>query len=164
MSHLAEFNIIGRVGNIKTVGTTIRVNIGSSNPRKDNNGDWIDRTRWNEVTIFSDSTQNYVRNNICIGDLIHVKGSIAQSAYQRNDETVYGVTLACTEINRLAKSPNRGDAGTDMNDPDTAMHDADPSRHGVPPADTPAEPAVAKQSRKRTAKTEALHVDDDIPF
>ncbi|PPQ35555.1 single-stranded DNA-binding protein, partial [Rhodoblastus acidophilus] len=55
MSQCAEFHIIGRVGQLKKVGTTLRVTIAASYPYKDERGDWQDRTRWNEITIFYDA-------------------------------------------------------------------------------------------------------------
>jgi single-strand DNA-binding protein len=39
MNTIAEFTIIGRVGEIRQVGTTLRVNIASSYSRKDNRGE-----------------------------------------------------------------------------------------------------------------------------
>jgi hypothetical protein len=47
MSHCAEFQIIGRIGQIKKVGTTLRVTIASGYPYKDDHGEWKERTRWN---------------------------------------------------------------------------------------------------------------------
>ena len=55
MNTIAEFTIIGRVGEIKQVGTTLRVSIASSYSRKNNRGEWVERTRWNEVTVFGES-------------------------------------------------------------------------------------------------------------
>ena len=110
MNTIAEFTIIGRVGEIKTVGTTLRVNIASSYSRKDNRGEWIERTRWNEITIFSDATQTYVKRNIDKGDLVFTSGSLSQTKWEKDDQTFYGVTLAAERIERLCKGPNhRGD-------------------------------------------------------
>ncbi|RAI16414.1 single-stranded DNA-binding protein, partial [Rhodoblastus acidophilus] len=39
MSQCAEFHIIGRVGQLKKVGTTLRVTIAASYPYKDERGD-----------------------------------------------------------------------------------------------------------------------------
>jgi single-strand DNA-binding protein len=50
---LTEFKLIGRVGEeIREVGSTLRVSVASSFSRCDNTGEWIDRTRWNELTVF----------------------------------------------------------------------------------------------------------------
>ncbi|HTO78855.1 MAG TPA: single-stranded DNA-binding protein [Methylocystis sp.] len=112
MNTPAEFTIVGRVGEIKQVGTTLRVSIASSYSRKDNRGEWIERTRWNEVTIFSDTTRGYVRRNIGKGDLVFTSGSLGQTQWEKDGETFYGVTLAAERIERLCKGPNhRGDKG-----------------------------------------------------
>jgi hypothetical protein len=47
MNMLTEFKLIGRVGEIREVGSTLRVSVASSFSRRDNSGEWIDRTRWN---------------------------------------------------------------------------------------------------------------------
>ena len=110
MSTIAEFTIIGRVGAIKEVGSTLRVSIASSYSRKDDRGEWIEHTRWNEVTIFSEGKQGYVRRNLDAGDLVFTSGTLSQNSWEKNGEKVYGVTLACERIERLCKGPNRQDA------------------------------------------------------
>src|SRR5277367_2156960 len=113
MNTIAEFTIIGRVGEIKQVGTTVRVSIASSYSRKDNRGEWVERTRWNEVTVFGESTRGYIRRNIVKGDLVFTSGSMGQTKWEKDGETFYGVTLAAERIERLCKGPNHGD---DKND------------------------------------------------
>jgi hypothetical protein len=71
MNTIAEFTIIGRVGEIRQVGTTLRVNIASSHSRKDNRGEWVERTRWNEVTVFGESSRGYVKRNIVKRSRLH---------------------------------------------------------------------------------------------
>ena len=109
MNTIAEFTIIGRVGEIKQVGTTLRVSIASSYSRKDNRGEWVERTRWNEVTVFGESTRGYVKRNIVKGDLVFTSGSMGQTKWEKDGETFYGVTLAAERIERLCKGPNHGD-------------------------------------------------------
>ena len=89
----------------KTIG--LRHDPGS---RRDNGGEWIDRTRWNEVTVFGEATRGYVKRNIVKGDLIFTSGSLSQTKWEKDGETFYGVTLACEQIERLSKGPNRADA------------------------------------------------------
>ncbi len=110
MSTIAEFTIIGRVGAIKEVGSTLRVSIASSTSRKDDRGEWIEHTRWNEVTIFSEGKQGRVKRNLDAGDLVFASGTLGQNSWEKNGEKVYGVTLACERIERLSKGPNRPDA------------------------------------------------------
>ena len=114
MNTIAEFTIIGRVGEIKQVGSTLRVSVASSFSRRDNSGEWVERTRWNEVTVFGEGTRGYVKRNIVKGDLIFTSGSMGQTKWEKDGETFYGVTLACERIERLCKGPNHGeDNGAD---------------------------------------------------
>jgi single-stranded DNA-binding protein len=87
MNTIAEFTIIGRVGEIRQVGTTLRVNIASSYSRKDNRGEWVERTRWNEVTVFGDSGRGYVKRNIVKGDLVFSSGSMGQTKWEKDGES-----------------------------------------------------------------------------
>ena len=113
MNTIAEFTIIGRVGEIRQVGATLRVSIASSHSRKNNRGEWEERTRWNEVTVFGEFTHGYVRRNIVKGDLIFSSGSMGQTKWEKDGETFYGVTLAAERIERLCKGPNHGDDKAD---------------------------------------------------
>ena len=112
MNTIAEFTIIGRVGEIRQLGSTLRVSVASSFSRRDNSGEWIERTRWNELTVFGEGTRSYVKRNIVKGDLVVTSGSMGQTKWEKDGETLYGVTLACERIERLCKGPNhRGDKG-----------------------------------------------------
>src|SRR4051794_11272700 len=51
MKNIAEFTIIGRVSNTKTLGKTVRVTIASNYRLKDERGAWREGTFWNEVTV-----------------------------------------------------------------------------------------------------------------
>jgi single-strand DNA-binding protein len=110
MNTIAEFTIIGRVGEIRQVGSTLRVSVASSFSRRDNSGEWIERTRWNELTVFGEGTRGYVKRNIVKGDLIFTSGSMGQTKWEKDGGPVYGVTLACERIERLSKGPNHNDA------------------------------------------------------
>src|SRR5208283_437397 len=110
MKGIAEYKIIGRVGAIKDVGTTFRVSIAANYSYKDNRGEWIENVKWNEVTIFNEATQGFVKRNLTKGDLVYTDGILGQTSYERNGERVYGMTLACQRIERLAKADGRQDA------------------------------------------------------
>ncbi|SEF14919.1 Single-strand binding protein family protein [Rhizobiales bacterium GAS191] len=103
MRNIAEFQIIGRVGQIKTVGSTVRVSLAANYPFKDKAGEWKDSTHWNEVTIFQDSMRGYVQKHLGKGDLVHARGRIKQNSYVKDNETRFTVDLICMEISRLAQ-------------------------------------------------------------
>ena len=125
MSHIAEFKIIGRVGAIKEVGSTVRVSIASSYSYKDKQGEWIEQAKWNEITIFNEATQGFVQRNLEKGDLAYAAGTLAQSSYRKDGEMVYGMTLACEQIERLAKANSREDATEGRQPRRAAKVDAD---------------------------------------
>ena len=110
MTGIAEFKIIGRVGAIKDVGTTVRVSIAANYSYKDKRGDWVDNVKWNEVTIFNEATQGFVKRNLAKGDMVYADGILGQTSYERDGERVYGMTLACQRIERLAKADGRQEA------------------------------------------------------
>jgi single-strand DNA-binding protein len=91
------------------VGSTLRVSIASSFSRRDDRGDWIGRTRWNEVTIFVEATRGFVTRNIVKGDLSFSSGSMGQTKWGKGGETFFGMTLTAERIERLSKGPNHGD-------------------------------------------------------
>ena len=105
MRNIAEFQIIGRVGKVKEVGSTLRVSICANYPVKDKNGEWQDNPHWNEVVIFQESTQGYVTKHINAGDLVFARGRVRQGSYEKEGETRYTVDLICSDFSRLA-TPN----------------------------------------------------------
>jgi len=161
MNTIAEFTIIGRVGEIKQVGSTLRVSVASSFSRRDNSGEWVERTRWNEVTVFGEGTRGYVKRNIVKGDLIFASGSMGQTKWEKDGETFYGVTLACERIERLCKGPNHGedngpDAQRAAGRPSTTRisrsSDSDRGGFGLPEPHAPAwatRPSASPGSRRR---------------
>ncbi len=110
MRNIAEFTLIGRVGTIKQVGKTVRVTVCANYPFKDKGGEWKDDQHWNEVTIFTKSTQDYVSEHVTKGDLVHVRGRVRQNSYERDGQRIYTVDLIALEFGRLAQSSDRAAA------------------------------------------------------
>ena len=109
MRNIAEFTLIGRVGTIKEVGKTVRVSISANYPFKDKD-EWKDDAHWNEVTIFTKSIQNYVKDHVSKGDLVHVRGRLRQNSFERDGQRVYTVDLIALEFGRLAQASDRSAA------------------------------------------------------
>ena len=110
MKNIAEFTIIGRVGAIKTLGKAVRVTIASNYQLKDERGAWQEDTYWNEVTVFSPTTQSYIAEHITKGDLVHVRGRLRQRSYERNGSRVYTIDLVANSFGRLAPGSDRAKA------------------------------------------------------
>lgn len=103
MRTFAEFQIIGRVGKIRDVGQTLRVSLAAEYGRKDTNGDFKSNPYWNEITIFNDNAIRWVRDNVGSGDLVHTRGTIRQTEYEKDGQTVYAMTLAANDVDLLHK-------------------------------------------------------------
>ena len=107
MKNVAEFTIIGRVGNIKP-GKALRVTIASNYRVRDENGQWREDAHWNEITVFNKARMAYIEEHIQKGDLVHVRGRLRQNSYKRADgSTAYTVDLIATGFDRLAQGAER---------------------------------------------------------
>jgi len=114
MKTFAEFQILGRVGKVSGVGQTTHVSICANYAFKDRNGDTKDKSYWNEITIWSESTRKYVRDYAKPGDLVVARGTLKQSGFEKDGEKVYTVDLNCEDFSILAS------AKTDQSDRDEA--------------------------------------------
>lgn len=104
MRNIAEFQIIGRIGSINKLDSATRLAIAANYPSKDEHGNWKDHTYWNSVVVFSERIQAYIERTLGVGDLVHARGRIGHSSFERNGETVYTVDLVCNQFARLARS------------------------------------------------------------
>ena len=109
MNTIAEFTIIGRVGEIKQVGTTRASSIASSYSRKDNRGEWVERTRWNEVTVFGEFTRGYVKRNIVKGHGLHLGLNGPNEVGEGRRNVLRRHARRRKRLERLCKGPNHGD-------------------------------------------------------
>lgn len=55
MKTFCEFQIIGHVGKVHTVGQTLRITISAEYGKRDEEGRFVSKPYWNEVTIFKAS-------------------------------------------------------------------------------------------------------------
>ena len=122
----ATFEIIGRVGQIKTGKGVVRVSIATNASFK-KNGEWQDRTIWNEVSVFDESTRNYVAQTFVKGDYVRAAGTIRQNSYEKDGERRYVTDLVVEEISRAP-----------LKKPETPASDAAP-------------PATAKTKSRKAA-------------
>ena len=101
MKTIAEYQIIGRVGTITPVGSTLKVSIAADYGRKNDRGEWDSKPYWNTVTLFNETTVKWARDNLGPGDLVHVRGTLRETSYEKDGETRYGMTLAADQFDRL---------------------------------------------------------------
>ena len=102
MRTFSEFQIIGHVGKVRAVGPTLRVDIAADYGRKDETGQFQSNPYWNEVTLFNDRVIAWARDTLKPGDLVHARGTVRQTRYDKDGQTVYGVTLAAEDLDLLS--------------------------------------------------------------
>ena len=108
----AEFQSQGYVGRRTELGggKVLKVSIAATDSWKDkDSGELRERTDWNTVTLFERSTTGFawLKENLKPGDLVHVRGRIAESNYEKDGQTVYETSLAA---DRFAVVPTGKDA------------------------------------------------------
>ena len=113
MRGTAEFQTIGRIGRIAEVGTTLKINIASDYPRKQEDGTWDDNTHWNTATVFNERTIKWIKDKCKLGDLVHARGRLRQGSYEKDGETIYTTDLITEDFLLLAKHQPKSDANGD---------------------------------------------------
>ena len=102
MRTFAEFQIIGHVGKVRQVGPTLRVDVAADYGRKDDKGEFRSNPYWNEITLFNERVITWAKETVKPGDLVHVRGTMRQTKYEKDGQTVYGMTLAADDFDLLA--------------------------------------------------------------
>lgn len=73
MQNIAKFRIIGRVGTITEHDKVTKVNVVDNYNRQEN-GEWVTDTHWNEVTLFGKLIERATKAQK--GDLVYITGRI----------------------------------------------------------------------------------------
>lgn len=108
MRTFAEFQIIGRVGKLKEVGSTLRVSIAAEYGRKDDRGEFQSKPYWNEVTIFNENVIKWAKDNVQPGDIVHARGTVRQAQWEKSDgSTEYGITMAAESFDDFSHDERR---------------------------------------------------------
>lgn len=107
MNTFARFETFGHIGNITTVGKTLKIRVAHTFSRKNDRGEYDNTTRWNTYTIFKDSRAKWARENLRPGDLVRLEGEYFEDSYDKDGETIYGVTFACSQIDLLCPKAMR---------------------------------------------------------
>lgn len=101
----AEFQIIGVVGKLIAAGSTLKVSVTADYGKRDANGEYQQKPYWNTVTIFDERTATWIRENVTPGDMVHTRGTLRETSYEKGGETVYGMTLAANQFDLIRKKP-----------------------------------------------------------
>lgn len=101
MQNVAEFQIIGRVGNIDDKDKVTFLSVASNtNYQKD--GEWQQRTSWNSVKGFTKSVRERM-TAASKGDLVRIIGSLRQNEREIEGQKAYETELICDGFAILAR-------------------------------------------------------------
>ena len=101
MFNKSKFEIIGRIGAIQPNGNVTHLKIASNYRRKEGD-EWVDDTNWNRVTVFNERHRKFIADRLNIGDLVYAEGSMRDTSYERNGETIYTTDRIVAEFGILA--------------------------------------------------------------
>lgn len=104
MQNIAEFRIIGRVGDINEGENVTHVSVAANYNRKVD-GEWKTETYWNRVTCFKNTRER--ANDANKGDLVHITGRVRQSQYENDGETRYSVDLIAESFSVLTRAADK---------------------------------------------------------
>ncbi len=76
---------------------------------KDGDGQWIERTQWNEHTIFErlGAVAKWATESLKTGDLVCVRSTPFQTEWEKDGETRYGQTFAVNELTLLTAKADK---------------------------------------------------------
>lgn len=100
MQNIAEFRIIGRIGKITELEKVTKVSVASNYNRQED-GEWITDTHWNEATLFGRLIER--AGKAAKGDLVHITGRIRQNSYEGAEGKRFTVELIADGFAILAK-------------------------------------------------------------
>lgn len=103
MINNAQFQIIGRIGSINANGKVTHISIASDRQVKEGDN-WITKTDWNTVTVFSEALRKRLANTKVgrPGNQVIFQGSIQSNAYEKDGEKIYKTNLVAQDFDVLS--------------------------------------------------------------
>lgn len=103
--------LIGNVGQEpRQVGKAIKLSVATNRSWKDASGQHKAVTDWVTVTLFAGKMADFVRDQVHKGDVVSVQAHVAESSYERDGKTHYGMDVIADRLDLIA---SRGGAGDD---------------------------------------------------
>jgi single-strand DNA-binding protein len=102
----AEFHVLARVGRVATFDNGVTRTSVASNSYDVRDGETIEYSHWNEVTVFNKDTSRFMTELVKPGDLMYMRGRIETRSYEANGDKKYSTELIATQVDRAAKGPN----------------------------------------------------------
>ncbi|MDE3026819.1 MAG: single-stranded DNA-binding protein [Paracoccaceae bacterium] len=96
----AEFRTQGYVGKITALGKALKIAVADTQKWTDRQtGEKREKTNWNTLTLFDSAAAfDWVKGNLKVGDLVYATGTLAETSYEKDGVTQYGVTLRAETV------------------------------------------------------------------
>lgn len=115
-------NLIGNVGNDPEVrhsadgGVVVRFSVAHNYRKRDQEGDWQDRTEWVRVIVFGQLAKTLAeKETVKRGMKIYIAGRVELAPWTRNDGTAEaGAQVLANEV--VSMMPSTGDGGGNRGD------------------------------------------------
>lgn len=151
--------LVGRLGNDPEVrkfdnGSSVsRFGLATSDPYKDEAGNWQEKTDWHNVVAWNTLSERAVAS-LKKGDLVYVEGKITTRKWQDTNGVDRSTTDIVSNYFRIVSSAKEGGARSNSNFPS--------------PSDAPKYATSYEAPMNPTAATnnfpDASAADDDLPF
>lgn len=103
MINNAQFQIIGRIGSINANSKVTHISIASDRQVKEGDN-WITKTDWNTVTVFSEALRKRLANTKVgrPGNQVIFQGSIQSNSFEKDGEKIYKTNLVAQDFDVLS--------------------------------------------------------------
>lgn len=105
----SDVSIQGYLGkDPKVEDKLIRLSIGYTVKRKSAQGENNDLTKWIDTVMFSTAPGfEWVKSNLRKGDLIHARGSVENTSYDRNGQTTYSISVILNSVSVIPRDSKK---------------------------------------------------------
>ncbi|RKF17742.1 single-stranded DNA-binding protein [Altericroceibacterium spongiae] len=97
----AKFEIIGNVGKIESLDKVTFIDIATNTAYRDDNGEWVEKTIWNRVSVFGKQRERAEKLNT--GDQIYAEGEIERTSYTKDNDRVFVTNLKVFRFGVLSR-------------------------------------------------------------
>ena len=99
MINLANFQITGRIGNVRHTDKLTRVAVAYEYQTRDKHGAWSTETSWLNVTVFNENLRDRLDSSAGRpGNLIQIEGRPQSNKYEKGGQTIFTIDLIANDM------------------------------------------------------------------
>lgn len=104
MNRVTLFGTLGRDPELKQAGSVsvLRLNLATSERRKDKNGDWSDHTEWHSVVVWGKRAEALAKL-LSKGSQCLVDGQLRTTSWEKDGQKRYKTEVSATDVELVRK-------------------------------------------------------------